>query len=39
MHFGRFLKAKHRLAAFFPMGMATGQEAGLGNPNAILIPP
>jgi len=39
MRFGRFLKTKHRFTAFFPMGMTTGQEAGLGNPHAILIPP
>jgi len=39
MNLGRFLKTQQSLPPVFPMGMATRQQAGLGDPHAILIPP
>ena len=39
MNLGRFLKAQKGLSPILPVGMTPRQQAGLGDPHAIFIPP
>jgi len=37
--FGGFLKTQQRLPAVVTVSMAAGKEFGLGDPNAVFVPP
>jgi len=38
MRLGRFLETQHGLATVAPVRVAAGQEAGFGDPHAVLVP-